>query len=546
MSTPQERLALKKERTKLKRKQAKAKKKEMLEKKAEKPATPPKYKLNQKYQKRAKNTLQQVAVEANLTKREQAIAYEYVNNFLYPTKPMKLARPISSFSASIFKSGELVWESDSEFVEVRFRPDPWFFVEIQTQAGGGVVNLQESYEEDLGALLAGSDTEQIPAGGTDRICFQMPLSLTNGTQVLPVFRFNSVPLSSVRYGYVQGETACGYYSIEVGGTVTFAVKNLNPWACTAAVDFYIVNADETVASTTLGTPVAVATQTTVHVASANLTGMQPSGDQIGCFVIRINNTSANSIFYKNFTFTLVQSSAPIQVSTAPTSTYYTLGEALYGSAENAQAVELMNMFNTCQVWSPVACAALLNVSQVLADAGGRFLSSFLPPFISDTIPSDPAKEWTTLASYKNSYPFYEGKFDKGTHGTWVGTRIQDYEYRKPFTASAYQSYQRESLPMNILMSNPAKREQSFKYFFTFSVCFEVQSVNPLLTMTKGPVSTQLLPMMLAIIVLHSLLVGENPSHFTRLAKLAKTAVNDPKVRKAFKELAGAGMAALML
>lgn len=546
MSTPQERLALKKERTKLKRKQARAKKKEMLEKKADKPATPPKYKLNPKYHKRAKNTLQQVAVEANLTKREQAIAYEYVNNFLYPTKPIKLARPISGFSASIFKAGELVWESDSEFVEVRFRPDPWFFVEIQTQAGGGTVNLQESYEESLGALLQGNDVEQIPAGGTDRICFQMPLSLTNDTEIIPVFRFNQATLGSVRYSYFQEETASGYYSIECNGTVTFAVKNLNPYGVAVAVDFYIINADETTAATVLGTPVAVATQQSVHVASANLTGQYPTGDQIGCFVFRVNNTSSSSVFYKNFIFTLISATAPIQVSSAPTSKYYSLGEALYGSAENAQAVELMNMFNSCQVWSPVACAALLNVTQVLADAGGRFLSSFLPPFIAETIPSDPAQEWTTLASYKNSYPFYEGKFDKGTHGTWVGTRISDYEYRKPFAAQNYQSYQRESLPMNILMSNPAKTDQKFKYFFTFSVCFEVQSVNPLLTMTKGPVSTQLLPMMLAIIVLHSLLVGENPSHFTRLAKLAKTAINDPKVRKAFKELAGAGMAALML
>jgi hypothetical protein len=497
---------------------------------------------NRKNRNNAMKQLARSASEANLTSRELAVARQYVDNFLYPTKPFKLVRPIPVRSYSFFKEGEILFDDVDSYSEIQMQPDPWHFIRIKRRTASSVVSFNQEYTTSY--TNAGQTT--FTPTSTHRIGLCSNLSTTTD-QIIEcqnrVFSAGGVLVYTNFNGHVENGS-CGYYGLDTTGTITLSFTSYSEYSVGVAVDLYVVNPDETLAYTLLNAAtVSLPARGSVTKASETFT-YTVSSDQFLMITGRIYNPGPNNVFLKDFTISLVGSSAPLSTEATITSDEYTLGRALYPNDVQSQEV-VMDLFNGSQLWGPVAMAALLNVTQELQSAGGKFKAAYLPSFIQDKLPLDFQEEWSQISSYKASYPVFEGPYAKGVQATWVGQRIEDYQFRKPFNSEGANEFEAKSFPLDVFMANKASTTSSAKYFLQFSVVFELQTTNPLCTMTLGPSSTNLLPQMLAHAVASDHLIGENPSHVERLKKLALKIMSDPVVRQSFKALAGAGLAALL-
>lgn len=211
-------------------------------------------------------------------------------------------------------------------------------------------------------------------------------------------------------------------------------------------------------------------------------------------------------------------------------TSLTVGQAIY-QGDPLRAEQLDDLFRTSALWAPVACSTIVNCVQVLKERGGEFLSAYLPSNVGLSVPNDPASAWSQLVGYGRSYPVATNSFQHGAHATWVGARIQDYEFRRPFTDPKWLGLQKTALPSTVILAQRAKSDtaSSIRYYIEFRVAFAVQTLNPVISMTMTPSCPSFCVLFLSIVAAHSLLVGENPDHMKRLIELAKKVATDPRV-----------------
>lgn len=483
-----------------------------------------------------------------MSKNEKAIVKEYVTQLLWPTRPIKLVRPIPVRSFPYFKSGEITFTSSVKYTEVQFRPHPWRFIELKTQSPVQTVSFADhDYTTNPGLLLPLSENEQFSAGTTHAMCMVNNFHTTDGKELQIVFKrtpslsnliaiYNDVPVS---------QAVMGWPGVTCQGTLTGTISNASTRTVTAYLDVYIVNSDGSVATAIPGTGVGLNGDSSINVNSASLVGVVCAPDQLFCIAFRILNGAAGNVFIKDFIFSLESATAPILATSVASSRVYTFGEALYPTSPEL-ANTVMEAFSGSNLWSPVAMACLYNVSQELAQAGGKFAASYLPSFISEEIPEDFADAWSFLNTIKASYPHYEGDLITGAHGSWLGARIDDYSFVKPFARDHVLDYEALSLPSDVFMSNVVSETPNFQYYISFAAAFEIQTISPNFTCTLGPSSVILMPQMLAMMAASDALVGENPSHLKRIADIVRKIVADPTVQQGFKTLAGAGLAALLL
>lgn len=502
--------------------------------------------INPKRKQKMKNTALAVTRQG-LSSAEAKWAKEYVLQLLWPTKPLKLVRPIPVRSFPYFKRGEIIFTSANKYTEVQFRPNPWRFIELKEDVASSTVNFTDnqyvtSYNK--------ADDQQFTLlnGTTHYLSFANNLSTTDGTIIQ--YETKDQPAGATNYVCVlNGDEVTnglnGYSSMTCAGQLVGSIRNNTPRSLTVAFDVVIQNSDESIATTISGGTSTVLSGQILGITSASLSGVSCSSTQNFVPLVRVVNGSGFSVFLKDLEISLGAPTQPLIQTAAAVTKVYTFGSALYPSNDEL-AAKVMEAFSESQLWSPVAMACLYNVTQELAKAGGKFSSSYLPSFVSGQIPEDFEEAWQTLATWATSYPHYEGDFVTGAHASWIGARILDYEFLRPYQRDQVLDYEAISLPSDVFMSNSAAQTSSFTYYITFAAAFEIQTLSPNFTCTLGPASTLLMPQFLSLAAASNDLVGENPSHMKRLKSLANKIFSDPTVQQGFKTLAGAGLSALMM
>lgn len=483
-----------------------------------------------------------------LSASEMKIAKEYVSQILWPTRPIKLIRPIPVRSYAYFKHGEITFESSAKYNSVEFRPDPFRFIELKQDAAANTVSFATSYSVDWNEKNADEDT--FLAGSVHYLCFDNELNTTSGTVIPNAHAFTGVNTDVAFWGpETSEEYVTGYYGMTCAGVLQVTATNRTPLTCTFSVDVRVYNKGTdntwTLSNQIVGPTAMVLTGGSVSLNSSNLTSLTCTSNQLFVPVLRVTCSTGN-IMLKDLVQTLYGSSASLIATGAPASKLYTFGDALYPNNADL-AAKVMDAFNSCLLWSPVAMACLYNVQQELSKAGGKFAISYLPSNVQDHIPEEFASAWSTLATWATSYPHAETQFSEGAHATWIGARIDDYAFRKPSPENTVTDYAALSMPSDIFISNRTSTDAAskFQYYITFAACFEIQSLSPNWTMELGPSSTVLMPQLIAMTAASDDLVGENPSHVQRLKRLATQIVSNPVVQQGFKSLAGAGLTALM-
>lgn len=483
-----------------------------------------------------------------LSKNEKAIVKEYVTQLLWPTRPIKLVRPIPVRSFPYFKSGEITFSSAVKYTEIQFRPHPWRFIELKAQADLSTVNFTDKdYTTNPNEILPANANPTFTPSSTHSICFYDNLQTTSGTEIQIVGK--SVPgLSSVGAFFLDEfnyDNVTGWPGLTCAGALQAIVTNNSSKTVTVALDCYIINSDETVSQTVTSGTTSLGPGAITTITSASLAALTCTPDQLFVPAVRIVNSAGANCYLKDFIFRLSDATSSLIATSVPTSKLYSFGEALYPTNPDL-ANTVMEAFSGSNLWSPVAMACLYNVSQQLAQAGGKFAASYLPSFISTEIPDDFADAWSFLNTIKASYPHYEGDLVTGAHASWLGARIDDYSFVRPFERDHVLEYEALSLPSDVFMSNVVSTSTNFQYYITFAAAFEIQTISPNFTCTLGPSSVILMPQMLAMMAASDALVGENPSHMQRIANVVRRIVADPTVQQGFKTLAGAGLAALLL
>lgn len=496
---------------------------------------------NRVHTKKAKSRLKRTAATAHLSSADTTIAMRYLANFLYPEKPMKLVRPIPVRSASYFKAGEITWESAGEYSEVQFNPDPWNFISVKREEPAATLQLTQPLNEHYPA-----SADILATGRTQYWSFSEPIPTTTGKLVQPTWFNPSVAGEFVctKNGHV--ENGVQGYQGAIPNALTASVVVTNRALVTVLCRFFctVYNADGSQAYSSSTVTAVNCNSNADTVITLPSTTFATTSSQRTAFMLQVNNSSGVNVRINDFDFGWFSTGGTVTVASQPARTVYTLGDALYPNDELLNN-QVMDVFRTCQLWSPVAMACLYNVSQVLKDAGGKFLASNLPSWTTESLNTNFEDEWTQINTLGTSYPRYFGDFQKGAQATWIGHRIEDYAFRKPYARDQILDFEHNSLPISVFMSQKASTGGEGNHFFlTFGACFEIQTFHPNFTMTLGPSSSTLMAQMLALAAASDELVGENPSHIQRLKKLAIRLYNDPLVRQGFKTLAGAGLAAL--
>jgi len=484
----------------------------------------------------------------SLTPPQKKALREYCMQLLWPTRPIKLVRPIPVRSFAYFKNGEITFESAAKYTQVMFRPHPFRFVELKTEATTSTAQAGQAYVVDWTQLLENNQEQFTLLQNTAHwLCFPYSLNTTNSSTI-PVNK-EFAPSQTTVIGYWGDEVQSGLYTgwngVTCNGTIQIFFQNKTQTTLSVALDVRVINADGSIADAKLGTPVSIPSGDTIPVTSVSLSTALCSPEQLFCPMVKVT-AAAGNVFLKDITFSLSSATSPILATGVPTVKNYTFGEALYpGDADLAGKVN--DAFKDSLLWAPVAMACLYNVTQELSEAGGKFATSYLPSNVQSRIPQNFADAWQTLATYAASYPHAETAFSVGAHATWMGARIDDYSFKVPVVTDDQIHAELMSLPSDIFISSRASNDPNskFQYYLSFAVSFEIQTLDPSFTMTLGPSSTMLTPLFLAMAAASNDLVGENPSHMKRLSELAKKIAGNEAVQQAFKAALGIGMGALL-
>lgn len=466
----------------------------------------------------------------------------YASNLLHPTKGIDIPRPFPVKSYKGFYSGQLVVDSEFRDISFQVKPDPFKFIRITestTTAVPGaplpIVNFAEGGADDV--------NNGTPPGIVN-ILFSYPLDapLSNGT-VLPTHARSVVSGTGILAGATtvalendnfRYRTVMGWENATISFSIPYAFYFKNNSAATVTISpiLFTRSAAGVINPLSNVTPYLVTPGQALTNSFTLLTTTVTGAGNLLCFGFRLTEVANTTFNWENceFGFTNLLIGGIAGHSAQRT---LTLGEAAYpGDPVNAE--RLTGLFENCQLYAPVACSSVLNVTQLLKDRGGNFLSAYLPSRV--TLPPDTQTAWEVAKTYGRSYPVSTNPFAKGAHASWVGTRIQDYEFRRPFQESAWQDLNYDSLPSTYLLAQRAVSSDAATatYYLDFSVAFSIQTLDPTITLTMSPSCPNFLHLFLALVSMHPLLVGENPDHLKRVLELAKMVANDPRVAQLVK------------
>lgn len=466
---------------------------------------------------------------------------EYASNLLHPTKGIDIPRPFPVKTYKGFYSGQLMLNSDYRDVMFQIKPDPFNFMRIienspTVQAGTGslpTVDFAEAGADDRGnAVMPGACDLffSYPANAPLANGTSLPnehFVVTSATGSLSASSFVALVSDNFRYDYASGWRACTI----TGTNFRFALTNTSQGAITYAPFWFTRSGAGVVTPLTALTPQTLAAGSTDDWLSP-ITTTSVSGDTLLGFGIRVTNVANNGWGFEN----MVMSLSAVNISGNAdhvSERILSLGQVSYPS-DPVNAERLDQLFANCQLYAPVACSVVLNVTQQLKDRGGNFLSAYLPSRVS--LPSVPERAWEVAKAYGRSYPVATNPFAKGAHGSWVGQRIQDYEFRRPFQEQVWAQANYDSLPSVYLIAQRAISAESSTatYYLDFNVAFSVQTLDPTISLSITPSCPEFCILYLSLVAMHPLLVGENPDHFKRIAELAKMVANDPRTAQLLK------------
>lgn len=461
----------------------------------------------------------------------------YANELLHPTKGIDIPRPIPAAVHRAHFSSQLIVDSDTDSLMFEIKPDPFKFIRqfgVRRTAVPGVgalrsIDFSEAGDDDaLYREIIGTTDEAwfYPFGAELTDGTRVPMrSIGNIGGVGTIANTSFVGWSGNDFRY---DTANGWNGITVPGhTATIAIGNTGTSTITCSAMLVSVNAagDVSVYAAS-GAAVVISGQN-----QATTTIVVPAGsfpEDLLCLAVRITNVAVTEFRWED----LVIAPTAIQINAATghlSQKTYTLGQASYPS-DAKLANDLDSLFADAQLYAPVACSSVINVTQVLRDQGGNFLAAYMPSRTS--VSPDPDVAWNTLNTLSRSYPVATNHFLKGAHASWVGARIQDYEFRRPFQNQDWAELNYQSLPSTYLVAQRAVSADvsTARYYLDFSVAFAIQTFDPKLTMVFEPAFPTFLPLFLSLVAAHGFLVGENPDHLTRLKQLAIKVASDPRVQ----------------
>lgn len=489
------------------------KRKQAPSKGAKRPRKGPNKNINQKFRKESK------AVEV------------YVNNLLNASKPLKMPRPIPVHSSAQNYDGEIVFASTGEHTKVQFRPDPFRLLTISEQSGVLTQNVTTPLDFNGAEEFSKAGEAVMVTGQSHIIPYSKPIPTTFGTFVSPI----KLPAPANYYAPVNNSPDArftyGFGNVTATGTYVIRYTNKANTSTSVAAGCVVINADGTVASSNFGAPATVASFESAQL--PNPTYATPGAGQYLVLCVNVSPTNAGNKYTEaNFEIT---SNVPITLSSTLVSRTYNLGEAVY-PGNSAQAAILNDIYANCNLWAPIGMSCTVNVSQTLSEAGGRFQESFLPSYANNSIPVDSEAAWSAISGFGKSYPVKESKFQTGAHVSWVGQRIQDYEFRSPYVSTQLDTHLVDPLPIGTIIGQKASLTANSSYFVKFQVTFEIQTLHPAYIMTVSPNSIDFASLMLSMLVFNKELVGENPAHIKRLAKIAKDIATNPLVVQSAKAI----------
>lgn len=481
-------------------------------------------------QKRRKETDKMASI---LNGAESKALNDVIYNLLEAEKPQQLVRPVPVRSVEGHYAGQIRFDTNDEYVEVRVRPDPKSFCEITTQTTSPVSSIPT---EEVGNIYSG------PGGANSAakryVCFQEPVILQDGTFVrpTPAESANTVGIMESFYNDQVLAIATGWHGLQLANGAVLTINVINNGGSNASVEIQLFKVNTVSRAQTLlqvGPTVIAAANAAATATITATVAYAIAQDEILVVAIGVLASVAGSfVRFRDLTFTPTIFSG-ITATDVYSTTNYTIGQAVYGKSDD-RATVLDAFFTEALLWAPVSLSSRLNVRQQVNTAGGLMLAAYLPSFVMSQTSTTPSRAWEDIVAYKRSYPVKDSlPFRTGAHASWVGMRLQDYEFRGQFSQPSYLRRDAESLPLNVFIAQKASTDP-VRYYFDFQVNFELQSVNPLVTAKPGPCSPDFLAQFLAMCACHELLVGENPSHIERLKKLVKKITSDPRVRSAAK------------
>lgn len=460
---------------------------------------------------------------------------DYSMALLHPSGPVDIPRPIPCKSHKAYHRGMYVLETEDDSLAVEVSPDPFDFARITSSSALSAHVAEPLPIINFDNLNTVAQLEEVDAGSQNTLFFYPTAIPLEGGKLLQPALFQSEESSAsanfitiwdggIEYNVVPAfsdvDIAVGFANVDVLNTGMSFIEG-GVFIARVMDDGQFTIMDETLGHNfSSGSPVNI-----------NLSIPSPL-NFLGTrhFVLGLKVTNASAPYLINdlsFRFNALPATA---TAGSKVVTSLTLGKAIY-QGDPTRAEQLDELFRTSALWAPVACSTIVNCVQVLKERGGEFLSAYLPSNVGLSVPNDPASAWSQLVGYGRSYPVATNSFQHGAHATWVGARIQDYEFRRPFTDPKWLGLQKTALPMTVILAQRAKSDtsSSIRYYIEFRVAFAVQTLNPVISMTLSPSCPSFCVLFLSIVAAHSLLVGENPDHMKRLIELAKKVATDPRV-----------------
>lgn len=473
-----------------------------------------------------------------LSKNEKKELKDFAQELLFPTRGIDIPRPIPSKANRFYRRGMFIIESAQENIMFQVKPDPFRFLTV-TQSSSttsvGVGNLPTLNYGELGQDDAGDVS--VPGGAPVFITYPLPASMVGGTNINNEYQprttitsqsgslSTAIPVGVFNQDFRFGVN--GWSSVDLPAqTITARIGNYSPASFDARLVLFRLS----------GGALSVVGQSTVSTLAPNLvdafqitlasTASATADETLGLGVL-ISAVSGANFYWEQ----LVLAPTFIQINGAAghlATQHYTFGQALFqGDPVSAERID--QLFVNSKLYAPISAAMVVNVSQVLKDRGGNFLAAYLPSRTS--VPADPSDAWVTLVSYGSHYPVATNPFAKGAHASWVGERIQDYEFRRPFQELSWQTFNYDSLPLITVLGQRAVSEapSTATWYLELRGAFAIKTLDPTIQLELSPPCPFFLMLYLSIVAVHPLLVGENPDHLARLAKLALQFVEDPRL-----------------
>lgn len=485
---------------------------------------------------------------------EKKMVKDYAYQLLFPEGPIDIPRPIPVRTHKAFHTGQLILDTNADSFSVEVSPDPFSFARITSKVPNGteVSRLFLQNNADISDLAPGDGTNGGTTGSNTTFSYQVPMQLSRGW-ARPAIRSVLANAPSRPVVAIDGAFAfdrcAGYENVMLNGGVTEWFVSQSSLS-TIKVDVLIgrVQADGqlTIDAVTTGhnvppnTPVQINLNTGIILADTTVSGARLF------FGLRLTDVSAGPVFQWN-KLTFGPNFLDLEtVTDGYLINNYTIGQALY-STEPDKAEQLDSLYRQCQLWSPVACSTIVNVTQVLRERGGNFLSAYLPSNTAGAVPPDPDAAWPVIKAYGRSYPVATTTFAVGAQATWVGSRIQDYEFRRPFVNPFWLNFEKTSMPRTLILAQRALSDSpaTARYYIDFRVAFSVQTLDPKIEMKMGVACPNFCLLFLSLVAANEGLVGENPDHIRRLMEIAKSVATDPRVVSLLKMGLSKGLPLLM-